>query len=94
MEARALICDEGQNVSVKDVVLRGPASDQIAIRAFAAAVESLHKPGVSIMNASVPKAWVADPLGEILRNWWGDDVDTSHLDQWVTNSPVSTMSAG
>ncbi|HCR18633.1 MAG TPA: hypothetical protein DIU35_14235 [Candidatus Latescibacteria bacterium] len=94
MEARALICDEGQNVSVKDVVLRGPASDQIAIRAFAAAMESLHKPGVSIKNASVPKAWVADPFGEILRNWWGDDVDTSHLDQWVTNLPVSTMSAG
>ena len=52
-----------------------------AVRAFAAAIESPYKPGVRIMNATGPKAWVADPVADILRNWWGDDVDVSHFEQ-------------
>ena len=29
------------------------------------------------MNAAGPKAWVAAPVVEMLRNWWGNDVDVS-----------------
>ena len=52
-----------------------------AVRAFTLSAEASHKPGVRIMNASGPKAWAADPVAEILRNWWGDDVDLSHFEQ-------------
>jgi len=52
-----------------------------AVRAFTLAAESPHKPGVRIMNAAGPKAWVADPVADILRHWWGDDVDVSYFDQ-------------
>ncbi len=48
-----------------------------AVRAFTAAAEASYRPGVRIMNASGPKAWVAEPVREILRNWWGNDVDLS-----------------
>ena len=34
-----------------------------------------------IMNATGPRAWVADPVADILRNWWGDDVDLSFFEQ-------------
>ena len=54
---------------------------QDAVKAFAMAAESDHKPGVRVMNASAPRAWVADPVGDILRNWWGEDVDASYFDQ-------------
>lgn len=52
-----------------------------AVRAFTLAAEAPHQAGVRIMNASGPKAWVADPVVDILRNWWGDDVDLSHFEQ-------------
>jgi nucleoside-diphosphate-sugar epimerase len=49
-----------------------------AVRAFTMAVEAPHAPGVRIVNAAPPKAWVADPVADILANWWGDDVDLSY----------------
>ena len=52
-----------------------------AVRAFTLAAESPYRPGVRTMNATGPKAWVADPVADILRNWWGDDVDVSYLEQ-------------
>ena len=56
-----------------------PRSD--AVRAFTLAAEAPHKPGVRIMNTTCPKAWVADPVADVLRNWWGDDVDASYFEQ-------------
>jgi UDP-glucose 4-epimerase len=56
-----------------------------AVRAFTLAAEAPHEPGVRIMNATGPKAWVADPVAEVLRAWWDDDVgtsvDVSHFEQ-------------
>ena len=52
-----------------------------AVRAFELAAEAPQKPGARIMNACPPKAWVADPVADILRNWWGDQVDLSHFEQ-------------
>ncbi|MFL7807870.1 MAG: NAD-dependent epimerase/dehydratase family protein [Anaerolineae bacterium] len=52
-----------------------------AVRAFTLAVEAPYAPGVRIMNAAPPVAWVADPVADILANWWGDDVDLSHFQQ-------------
>ena len=52
-----------------------------AVRVFALSAQSPHKPGVRIMNAAGPKAWVAVPVVEILRAWWGDEVDLSHFEQ-------------
>ena len=52
-----------------------------AVRAFTLAAEAPYKPGVRIMNATGPKAWVADPIAEILKNWWGNDVDLSYFKQ-------------
>ena len=52
-----------------------------AVRAFSLAAEAPYQPGVRIMNAAAPKAWVVDPVADILRNWWGDDVDVSHFEQ-------------
>ena len=52
-----------------------------AVRAFRMAAEAPHKSGVRILNASSPKAWVADSVADILRNWWGTDVDLSHFEQ-------------
>jgi nucleoside-diphosphate-sugar epimerase len=52
-----------------------------AVRAFVAAAEAPPKPGVRVMNAAGPKAWVSIPVAQILRNWWGDDVDLSHFEK-------------
>jgi nucleoside-diphosphate-sugar epimerase len=52
-----------------------------AVRAFTMAVEAPQAPGVRIMNAAGPKAWVADPVADILANWWGDEVDLSYFRQ-------------
>ena len=52
-----------------------------AVRAFASAAEAPMKPGVRILNATAPKAWVADPVADVLRGWWGADVDVSHFEQ-------------
>ena len=51
-----------------------------AVRAFVLAAESPPTPGLRIMNAAAPRAWVADPMAEILRAWWGNDVDVSHFE--------------
>ena len=51
-----------------------------AVRAFTLAAEAPHRPGVRTMNAAAPRAWVADPVADILRGWWGDEVDVSHFD--------------
>lgn len=52
-----------------------------AVRAFSLAAEAPYRPGVRIMNAAGPKAWVANPVADVLRAWWGDDVDVSHFEQ-------------
>ena len=52
-----------------------------AVRAFILAAEAGHQPGVRILNATGPKAWVADPVADVLRGWWGNDVDVSHFEQ-------------
>lgn len=52
-----------------------------AVRAFSMAAESPQRPGVRIMNATGPKAWAAVPVVEILRNWWGNDVDLSYFEE-------------
>jgi nucleoside-diphosphate-sugar epimerase len=52
-----------------------------AVRAFSLAAEASHKPGVRIMNAAGPKSWVAVPVVEILRNWWGHDMDLSFFEE-------------
>jgi UDP-glucose 4-epimerase len=52
-----------------------------ALRAFTLAAEAPYQPGVRIMNAAAPQAWVADPVADILRNWWGDGVDLSYFEQ-------------
>ncbi|MBT3375706.1 MAG: NAD(P)-dependent oxidoreductase [Lentisphaerae bacterium] len=52
-----------------------------AVRAFTLATEAPLKPGVRILNTAGPKVWASAPTAEILRNWWGDDVDVSFFDQ-------------
>lgn len=52
-----------------------------AVRAFTLAIESDLRPGVRIMNAVGPQAWVADPVADILRGWYGDAVDLSFFTQ-------------
>jgi hypothetical protein len=52
-----------------------------AVRAFTLAVESSYQPGMRIMNAAGPKAWVADPVADVLRAWWGNDVDLSPFER-------------
>jgi nucleoside-diphosphate-sugar epimerase len=52
-----------------------------AVRVFTMAAEAPYRPGVRTMNATGPKAWVADPVAEILGNWWGRDVDLSHFEK-------------
>jgi nucleoside-diphosphate-sugar epimerase len=52
-----------------------------AVRAFTLALEAPIKPGVRILNATPPRAWVADPVADILSNWWGTDADVSHFRQ-------------
>ena len=33
------------------------------------------------MNAAAATSWTKHPGAEILRSWWGDDVDVSHFEQ-------------
>lgn len=51
-----------------------------AVRAFIMALEAPYKPGVRIMNAAGPRAWVAVPVAQLLRHWWGEDVDLSYFE--------------
>lgn len=52
-----------------------------AFRAFSFAAEAPFKAGCRIMNAAGPQAWTATPTAEVLRAWWGDEVDLSHYAQ-------------
>ncbi|MCP4642172.1 MAG: hypothetical protein GY851_17140, partial [bacterium] len=52
-----------------------------AVRAFTLAVESECRPGVRIMIACGPKAWTRHPVADVLRGWYGDEVDVSHFEQ-------------
>ncbi len=52
-----------------------------AVRALTLAVEAPHQPGVRVLNATAPKAWVRDPVADILRNWYGDGLDVSHYEE-------------
>jgi len=51
------------------------------VRAFSLAAEATLKPGLRIMNAAGPKAWVSVPVADMLKNWWGNEVDVSHFEQ-------------
>lgn len=48
-----------------------------AVRAFSLAVDAPPKPGVRVMNACGPRAWVRDPVPGLLRGWYGKEVDLS-----------------
>jgi UDP-glucose 4-epimerase len=52
-----------------------------AVRAFLMAADAPPKAGVRIMNAAAPRAWVRDPVADILHGWWGGDVDVEHFRQ-------------
>jgi UDP-glucose 4-epimerase len=52
-----------------------------AVRAFTMAAEAPYRPGVRIMNATGPKVWATAPTADILRNWWGADVDVSAFER-------------
>ena len=52
-----------------------------AVRAFRMAAESTYTPGVRTLNAAGPNVWANAPTGEILRHWWGDEVDLSYFDE-------------
>jgi len=52
-----------------------------AVRALTLAAEAPHTAGVRILNATAPRAWVADPVADVLRGWWGDSVDVSNFEQ-------------
>jgi len=54
-----------------------PLSD--AVRVFTLAAEAAYKSGVRIFTAVPPKVWATVPTAELLRNWWGDEVDLSHF---------------
>ena len=68
-----------------------------AVRAFTLAVEASPKPGVRVMNATPCRAWVKDPVAEILRNWYGNEVDVSYFEQpgceWNSLYNVSRIEA-
>ena len=52
-----------------------------AVKAFTLAVESQLKPGVRILNAVSKSAWVENSTADVMRKWWGEDVDLSHFDK-------------
>ena len=52
-----------------------------ATRVFTLAAQAPYRAGVRLMNAAGPKAWTAVPVVEILRNWWGTDVDLSFFQE-------------
>lgn len=54
---------------------------QDAVAAFTAAVEAPLKPGLRILNTTGPRAWVAAPVAEVLRRWWGGEVDLSWFER-------------
>jgi len=52
-----------------------------AVWTFKLAAEEAYQPGIRTLNATSPKSWVNAPVVEILRHWWGNDVDLSHFEQ-------------
>lgn len=52
-----------------------------AVCAFVLAVEAPYRPGERTLNAVAPRAWSAVPVAEVLRGWWGNEVDLSHFDR-------------
>lgn len=50
-------------------------------KAFVMAAESNLKPGVRILNAAAPVSWSSAPTAEVLRNWYGNEVDLSFYRQ-------------
>ena len=66
---------------IKPWALRGITamllSDAVAL--FTKAAESPYKPGVRTMNASCSRAWTTVPTADLLKHWWGNDVDLSYF---------------
>jgi len=52
-----------------------------AVRAFRLAADAPYTPGLRILNATGPNVWSTTPTAEILRQWWGNDVDLSYFDK-------------
>ncbi len=52
-----------------------------AVRAFRLAAEASYSPSLRILNATGPNVWANAPTGEILRHWWGQEVDLSYFDE-------------
>lgn len=52
-----------------------------AVKLFTLAVEAEYQPGIRTMNACCSKIWATVPTAQLLRHWWGDDVDVSHYEQ-------------
>jgi UDP-glucose 4-epimerase len=75
--SKAGICDLGQ--WSMGMITQLPRS--AAVRAFTLAVESPLKPGLRILNTVSKQAWVAVPTAELLRHWWGDEVDLCYFEQ-------------
>jgi nucleoside-diphosphate-sugar epimerase len=51
-----------------------------AVRAFQLAAESPRKPRFRILNAVSQSAWVETSTSEVLRSWWGTEIDWEGLD--------------
>jgi len=52
-----------------------------AVRAFRLAAEAAYNPGLRTLNATSPNVWANAPTAEILRHWWGQEVDLSYFDE-------------
>ncbi len=52
-----------------------------AVCAFTLAAEAPYQPGVRILNATASRAWASAPTADILRHWWGNDVDLAYFEQ-------------
>lgn len=52
-----------------------------AVRAFTLAAEAPYQPGLRILNATASRAWASAPTADILRHWWGSDVDLTYFEQ-------------
>ena len=85
----AVVCDDNAMPPLKQV---GPITPWALgditvlslseiIRVYTMAIEAPHKPGVRIMNAAGKRSWTAVPVTDILKNWWGSDVDLSWYDE-------------
>lgn len=54
-----------------------------AVDCFTRAVEAPHKAGLRILNAVAATACTADPVPEVLRAWWGADVERLDLSPYA-----------